>query len=101
VHTVVVSSHACAQIVRPTSLSRNTLRKWSKAPVLEVPKYRLDGLAAFEPLALLLGPRFVLATVNDLHAKLVRPACLAIAGAFDLGRLQCDIDSASRLAPID
>ena len=28
------------EIVRLTSLSRNTVRKWLKAPVLEEPRYR-------------------------------------------------------------
>jgi transposase len=31
------------EIVRLTSLSRNTVRKWLKAPVLEEPKYRRNG----------------------------------------------------------
>ena len=31
------------EIVRLTSLSRNTVRKWLKAPVLEEPKYRRSG----------------------------------------------------------
>ena len=31
------------EIVRLTSLSRNTVRKWLKTPVLEEPKYRRSG----------------------------------------------------------
>jgi hypothetical protein len=92
---VVGSSHASAQIVRLTSFSRNTVRKWSKAPVLEGPKIfsEVSGVHHRAPQ--------VLHDQTDLRTKLVRPVCLAFAGTFDLGRLQCDIDTASRLAPID
>jgi len=68
------------EIVRLTSLSRNTVRKWLKAPVLEEPRYRRCGapgkLTAFhEALKLALKadahrPRHERRTARALHAQI-------------------------------
>ena len=68
------------EIVRLTSLSRNTVRKWLKTPVLEEPRYRRSEapgkLTAFhEALKLALKadahrPRHERRTVRALHAQI-------------------------------
>ena len=68
------------EIVRLTSLSRNTVRKWLKAAVLEEPRYRRSGapgkLTAFhEALKLALKadahrPRHERRTARALHAQI-------------------------------
>ena len=68
------------EIVRLTSLSRNTVRKWLKTPVLEEPRYRRSEvpgkLTAFhEVLKLALKadahrPRHERRTARALHAQI-------------------------------